>query len=85
MLLCAGAGGQTGWANPFAFVRALRRDYDGVIVLAGGLTDGRGLHAAIELGADYGYMGTCFVATREAWRPTRTSRWSWTANSTTSC
>ena len=24
VLLCAGAGGQTGWVNPFAFVRAVR-------------------------------------------------------------
>ena len=36
VLLTAGAGGQTGWANPFAFVRAVRRFYDRTVVLAGG-------------------------------------------------
>lgn len=35
VLLTAGAGGQTGWLNPFAFVRAVRAFYDGIIVLAG--------------------------------------------------
>ncbi len=66
VLLCAGAGGQTGWANPFAFVRAVREVFSGAIVLAGGLSDGVGLKAARVLGADYGYMGTRFIATRES-------------------
>ncbi len=35
VLLTAGAGGQTGWLNPFAFVRAVRAFFDGPIVLAG--------------------------------------------------
>ena len=46
VLLTAGAGGQTGWANPFAFVRAVRAIYDGTIVLSGGLSDGIALRAA---------------------------------------
>ena len=29
VLLTAGAGGQTGWVNPFAFVRAVRAFWDG--------------------------------------------------------
>lgn len=66
VLLCAGAGGQTGWANPFAFVRATRAMFDGAIVLAGGLADGIALHAAIALGADYGYMGSRFIAVAES-------------------
>lgn len=66
MLLTAGAGGQTGWLNPFAFVRAVRAFYDGIIVLAGGISDGRALHAAEVLGCDLGYMGTKFIATRES-------------------
>ncbi len=36
VLLTAGAGGQTGWANGFAFVRAVREFWDGIVVLAGG-------------------------------------------------
>jgi nitronate monooxygenase len=39
-LLSAGAGGQTGWANGMAFVRAVRSFYDGPIILAGGVSDG---------------------------------------------
>src|SRR6202043_2487930 len=32
VLLTAGAGGQTGWLNPFAFVRAVRAFFEGPIV-----------------------------------------------------
>ncbi|MGV1048473.1 MAG: NAD(P)H-dependent flavin oxidoreductase [Solirubrobacterales bacterium] len=66
VLLTAGAGGQTGWINPFAFVRAVRGFYDGPIALAGGISDGHALRAALELGADLGYMGTRFVASAES-------------------
>ncbi|WP_036555510.1 NAD(P)H-dependent flavin oxidoreductase [Nocardioides insulae] len=66
VLLTAGAGGQTGWLNPFAFVREIRRWYDGLIVLAGGIGDGTALRAAITLGCDLGYLGTRFIATEES-------------------
>jgi nitronate monooxygenase len=66
ILLSAGAGGQTGWANPFAFVRAVRSVFDGPIVLAGGMSDGRALWAARALGCDLAYMGTRFIATHES-------------------
>ena len=52
ILWCAGAGGQTGWANPFAFVRAARAIYDGSIILSGGIADGAAVRAAVTLGAD---------------------------------
>jgi nitronate monooxygenase len=66
ILLTAGAGGQTGWANGFAFTRAVRAIYDGIVVLAGGISDGTALFAAEALGADLGYMGTQFIATPES-------------------
>jgi len=66
ILLAAGAGGQTGWANPFAFVRAVRDIYDGPVVLAGGISDGVALKAAMTLGCDLAYMGTRFIATQES-------------------
>lgn len=69
ILLTAGAGGQTGSANPFAFVRTVRSYYDGPIVLAGGITDGVSLRAALELGADLAYLGTRFLATAESMAP----------------
>lgn len=66
VLLTAGAGGQTGWLNPFVFVRAVRAFFNGPIVLAGGISDGHALRAAEALGSDLGYMGTKFIATRES-------------------
>jgi nitronate monooxygenase len=66
VLLTAGAGGQTGWLNPFVFVRAVRRFFGAPIVLAGGISDGHALRAAEALGCDLAYMGTKFIATRES-------------------
>jgi nitronate monooxygenase len=66
VLLTAGAGGQTGWVNPFAFVRAVRKFWDGIVVMAGGMADGQAIAAAEMLGCDLAYMGTKFIATRES-------------------
>ncbi|MDR3468613.1 MAG: nitronate monooxygenase [Xanthobacteraceae bacterium] len=66
VLLTAGAGGQTGWLNPLAFVRAVRAFFDGPIVLAGGVSDGGALFAAEAMGCDLAYMGTKFIATTES-------------------
>lgn len=66
VLLTAGAGGQTGWANPFAFVRAVRERFDGTVVLAGGISDGQAIFAAEVLGSDLAYLGTRFIATHES-------------------
>lgn len=64
-LLTAGAGGQTGWANGLAFVRAIRGFYDGPLFLAGGVSDGHALWAAQTLGCELGLMGTRFIGTEE--------------------
>lgn len=66
ILLTAGAGGQTGWLNPFAFVRAVREIFDGPLVLAGGISDGHALWAAQVAGYDLAYMGTRFIAAHES-------------------
>ncbi len=66
VLLTAGAGGHTGWANPLAFVREVRGFFDGPLVLAGGLSDGVALRAATVLGCDLGSMGTRFIASAES-------------------
>jgi nitronate monooxygenase len=66
VLLSAGAGGHTGWANPFAFARAVRAFFDGPLVLAGGVSDGVALWAAVTLGYDLGYLGTKLIATLES-------------------
>jgi nitronate monooxygenase len=66
ILLSAGAGGQTGWANGMALARAVRSFFDGPLVLAGGISDGHALWAARALGCDLAYMGTPFIATHES-------------------
>ena len=58
VLLTAGAGGQTGWANPFAFVRAVR-DLERPLVLAGGI-------AAL---ARRCAPPRCWAATSPTWAP----------------
>ncbi len=69
VLLSAGAGGQTGWLNPLAFLSAVRAIYDGSVVLAGGIADGACLWAAQVAGADLAYMGTKFIATTQSAAP----------------
>lgn len=66
ILVCGGAGGQTGSANPFGFVEEVRRFFDGVIVLAGAISTGRGVRAAEVMGADFAYVGTHFIPARES-------------------
>jgi nitronate monooxygenase len=66
ILICAGAGGHTGHYNPFAFVAQVRQFYDGIIILAGGIADGRSIRAAEILGADLVYMGTRFIPAAES-------------------
>lgn len=66
VLLCAGGGGQTGWVNPLSFIRAVRAFWDGPTVIAGGVSDGWALWAALAAGYDAAYMGTRFIATNES-------------------
>jgi len=64
-----GAGGHTGLANPFALIHEIRAFYDGLILLSGALSSGADIAAAQMMGADYAYMGTRFIATRESMSP----------------
>jgi nitronate monooxygenase len=67
--VCAGAGGHGGLLNPFAFVSEIRAFFDGSIVLGGAISTGRQVAAARMIGADFAYMGTRFIATRESMAP----------------
>lgn len=67
--LAGGAGGHTGWQNPFSLVREIRRFWDGCLILAGAISDGYAVRAAEVLGADLAYMGTRFAATVESLAP----------------
>lgn len=62
----AGAGGHAGSINPFALLHEVRAVFDGTILLAGALSSGSDVLAAQAAGADLAYLGTRFLATREA-------------------
>ena len=64
--VAAGAGGHAGTYSPFAFVAELRAMTDKLIVLSGSISHGREIAAARLLGADFAYLGTRFIATRES-------------------
>ena len=66
VILCAGAGGYTGSLSPFAFIEEVRSFFDGIVVLAGGISTGRNVRAAEVMGADLAYMGTQYLATEES-------------------
>jgi nitronate monooxygenase len=66
ILVCGGAGGHAGTANPFAFIAEIRAFFEGTIILAGGISTGAHVAAAEVAGADLAYMGTRFIATQES-------------------
>jgi nitronate monooxygenase len=66
ILVAAGAGGHAGTTSPFALVGEVRKMFDGPIVLSGSIANGGSILAAQAMGADLAYMGTRFIATREA-------------------
>ncbi len=66
ILVCAGAGGHAGTHSPFALVREVKEWFDGTILLSGSISDGHSVASALALGADLAYIGTRFVATKEA-------------------
>lgn len=65
----AGGGGHSGVISHLAFIPQLRAMFGGTIVMAGAVTTGATIRAAEILGADLAYMGTRFIATREADAP----------------
>ena len=61
-----GAGGHGGNIAAFALVPALVALSDRPVLAAGSIVDGRGLLAALALGAAGAYLGTRFIASEEA-------------------
>lgn len=66
ILVASGAGGHAGQINSFAFVDMVRSFWDGIIVLAGSISTGKGILAAQAAGADLAYMGTRFIVATES-------------------
>jgi len=62
----AGAGGHAGTWSPFALVSEIASFFSGTIVLSGAMSNGRQIAAGRMMGADLAYLGTRFIATREA-------------------
>lgn len=64
--VAAGAGGHAGVTSPFALIREIREWFDGPVALSGSIAHGRSVLAAQAMGADFGYIGSAFIATTEA-------------------
>ena len=64
--VAAGAGGHAGVTSPFAMIREIREWFDGPVALSGSIGHGASILGAQAMGADLGYMGSAFIATKEA-------------------
>ena len=64
--VAAGAGGHAGTLSPFALIQEIREWFNGPIALSGSIATGRGILAALAMGADLAYIGSAFIATKEA-------------------
>ncbi len=64
--VAAGAGGHAGVTSPFALMREVREWFDGPVALSGSIAHGASVLAAQAMGADFGYIGSAFIATKEA-------------------
>ena len=64
--VAAGAGGHAGVTSPFALVREIREWFDGPVALSGSIAHGASVLGAQAMGADLAYIGSAFIATKEA-------------------
>ncbi|WP_343734453.1 nitronate monooxygenase family protein [Acidovorax sp.] len=64
--VAAGAGGHAGTKSPFALIQEIRQWFDGPLALSGSIASGGAVLAAQAMGADFGYIGSAFIATHEA-------------------
>jgi nitronate monooxygenase len=66
ILVAAGAGGHAGALSPFALVGEVRRFFKGPVALSGAIATGGAILAAQAMGADFAYVGSRWLATRES-------------------
>ena len=69
ILVSAGAGGHAGTINPMALISEVKGFFNKTIILSGCISNGRDVASAIQMGADYAYMGTRFINTKESRAP----------------
>jgi nitronate monooxygenase len=67
--VAAGAGGHAGTLSPFALVQEIREWFDGPVALSGSIASGSAILGAQAMGADLAYVGSAFIATKEANAP----------------
>ena len=65
ILICEGAGGHTGFMSMAEFIPAVKAFFDGPVIVGGAISTGADIRLATDLGADFAYMGTRFIATDE--------------------
>ena len=65
VLVCSGAGGHTGEYAMLPFIDEVRSFFDGPLIVGGGISTGRAVRAVENLGVDFAYVGTRFLAARE--------------------
>lgn len=66
ILVAAGAGGHAGALSPFALVGEVRKFFKGPLILSGAIATGDAILSAQAMGADIAYIGSRWLATREA-------------------
>lgn len=64
--VCAGAGGHAGRLSPFALIPELRAIHKGPLLCSGSIATGGAVAASLAMGADLAYIGTRFIASKEA-------------------
>ncbi|MFC7298224.1 NAD(P)H-dependent flavin oxidoreductase [Herminiimonas aquatilis] len=66
ILVAAGAGGHAGLLSPFALVGEVRKFFNGPIALSGAIATGDAVLAAQAMGADFAYIGSRWLASKES-------------------
>ena len=64
--VATGAGGHAGTLSPIALIQEIREWFDGLVLLGGSIATGDAILAAQAMGADLAYIGSAFIATKEA-------------------
>jgi len=64
--VAAGAGGHAGTTSPFALMQEIRAWFDGPVALSGSIASGAAILSAQAMGADLAYIGSAFIAAKEA-------------------
>tara|TARA_Y100000385_G_scaffold289411_1_gene358789 strand:+ start:9331 stop:10251 length:921 start_codon:yes stop_codon:yes gene_type:complete len=65
VLVCSGAGGHTGEYAMLPFIDEVRSFFEGPIIVGGGIGTGKAIRAVENLGVDFAYLGTRFLAAKE--------------------